>query len=328
MGFTVQYIFRDYLGSEKTDFVWYHIRRTTLTVVIHSLLIGFYCALLCSSYVYWIESYMYGQLLWNQDKSSPVFYASLCVLILCIAWFMKAVYWCGNNFERHPVSSWLGHFPNEEWRSLADKVARECRQEDTVVAPMGNGKIVVTDSWLIDVKTYEIFIAFQRDIDLSIVRAENIVNADRGDPGQILFIKVSTVREGCHEFTMRLKSVHYNLIDAKLGFAVRNAKAIIIVQSLSDQFIGEYEKILEQNRTYVAADDNGEVKDDDYCVGCMTNVPEVKLVKQCLNEEGEDSNCQSCLCPPMWCKQCLGKWFVSKQNANHPEAWLGGTAPW
>lgn len=37
-GLTIEYIFDKYLGSEHDNFILYHIRKTSLTVFIHSLL--------------------------------------------------------------------------------------------------------------------------------------------------------------------------------------------------------------------------------------------------------------------------------------------------
>ena len=37
-GLTVQKIFSSYLGSEDFDFVRYHIKRTTITVLVHSFI--------------------------------------------------------------------------------------------------------------------------------------------------------------------------------------------------------------------------------------------------------------------------------------------------
>ena len=37
-GLTVQSIFSSYLGSEDFDFVRYHIKRTTITVLVHSFI--------------------------------------------------------------------------------------------------------------------------------------------------------------------------------------------------------------------------------------------------------------------------------------------------
>ncbi len=37
-GLTLQVLFSSYLGSEDFDFVRYHLKRTTLTVFVHSLI--------------------------------------------------------------------------------------------------------------------------------------------------------------------------------------------------------------------------------------------------------------------------------------------------
>ena len=37
-GVTVQNVFSDYIGSEQMDFVGYHMRRSSITLIIHSLL--------------------------------------------------------------------------------------------------------------------------------------------------------------------------------------------------------------------------------------------------------------------------------------------------
>ena len=37
-GLTVQNLFSSYLGSEDVDFIGYHLKRTSVTVAVHSLL--------------------------------------------------------------------------------------------------------------------------------------------------------------------------------------------------------------------------------------------------------------------------------------------------
>ena len=37
-GFTVQNVFSDYIGSEQMDFIGYHMRRSSITLIVHSLL--------------------------------------------------------------------------------------------------------------------------------------------------------------------------------------------------------------------------------------------------------------------------------------------------
>ena len=56
----------------------------------------------------------------------------------------------------------------------------------------------------------------------------------------------------------------------------------------------------------------------------MQETANVKLVKLCADrEEGE---CQPCLCRPLWCMDCMAKWFCNRQDQNNTSAWLSGKA--
>ena len=69
----------------------------------------------------------------------------------------------------------------------------------------------------------------------------------------------------------------------------------------------------------------------------MQKESDVKLQKHCSGAgEGEQGgggepaggpSCVQCFCRPMWCLECMGKWFASRQDQQHPETWLGGKAP-
>lgn len=66
-------------------------------------------------------------------------------------------------------------------------------------------------------------------------------------------------------------------------------------------------------------------KEPEPCIGCMQHPANVKLQKMCaLSGEGE---CVPCYCRPMWCIDCMGKWFASRQNQQEPERWLASTSP-
>ena len=61
------------------------------------------------------------------------------------------------------------------------------------------------------------------------------------------------------------------------------------------------------------------------CIGCLQTPSNIKLVKLCAGQsQGE---CVQCYCRPMWCLECLCKWWVSRQQQDKPETWLGSTSP-
>lgn len=54
--------------------------------------------------------------------------------------------------------------------------------------------------------------------------------------------------------------------------------------------------------------------------------PNVKLQKNCQDEDGghasELGNCSNCYCRPMFCVDCMAKWFASRQNQHEKDIWL------
>lgn len=61
------------------------------------------------------------------------------------------------------------------------------------------------------------------------------------------------------------------------------------------------------------------------CIGCMQTIANIKLIKNC--QEPNEGECQQCYCRPMWCLTCMGKWFASRQDQQHPETWLSSQVP-
>ena len=57
----------------------------------------------------------------------------------------------------------------------------------------------------------------------------------------------------------------------------------------------------------------------------MLTPANVKLSKQC--DEVNNGDCRQCFCRPMWCLDCMGKWFASRQDQQHPENWMSKRSP-
>lgn len=62
-------------------------------------------------------------------------------------------------------------------------------------------------------------------------------------------------------------------------------------------------------------------KELDQCIGCFQVKPNLKLQKLC-EEVPDQPNCTSCYCRPMWCVDCMGRWFASRQDQEHQNKWL------
>ena len=61
------------------------------------------------------------------------------------------------------------------------------------------------------------------------------------------------------------------------------------------------------------------------CIGCMVQDSNVKLQKLCASSGNEA--CINCFCRPMWCLECMGKWFASRQDQHSPGDWMSCTSP-
>lgn len=66
----------------------------------------------------------------------------------------------------------------------------------------------------------------------------------------------------------------------------------------------------------------------DTCFACMIATPDIKLQKQCADIDANgvplpsDQCCGNCFCRPMWCTECMAKWFASKQSEYDKAVWL------
>lgn len=43
-------------------------------------------------------------------------------------------------------------------------------------------------------------------------------------------------------------------------------------------------------------------------------------------QEQNTGECRSCSCKPMWCLECMGKWYAYRQDQSEPQTWLSSKA--
>ena len=58
---------------------------------------------------------------------------------------------------------------NPDWHATADRISGEFKRMDNLFMTLGGQQVVVTDSWVLSVATYTMFLAHQNDVDLAIV---------------------------------------------------------------------------------------------------------------------------------------------------------------
>ncbi|XP_068745791.1 E3 ubiquitin-protein ligase TM129-like [Montipora capricornis] len=314
-GLTVQNILSSYLGSEDIDFVGYHLKRTTATLLLHSLLpLGYYvCLGLVSPDLHLFEPARTGL----AENASLL----LCLSIsLCGA--LCARYWSWKYWSKHPFAQLLLKH-GSPWRAVASSVNIEFRRITKFSSIIGGTSLYITDSWIIKCSAYKVDIAHQPDVHLSIIHAEDHdISHESSVAVQFLNIRVASITPGVKSFVIRLNSTDYGDLREKLQAPIRNARNVVIHQSLSDRFIDAFKEQVSQNERYQLQE--GE-EDPEPCIGCMQAPADIKLRKLCATAgEGE---CVPCYCRPMWCIDCMGKWYASRQDQHEPEGWLASTSP-
>lgn len=50
--------------------------------------------------------------------------------------------------------------------------------------------------------------------------------------------------------------------------------------------------------------------------------PNIKLQKLCIDDDTVDNKCTTCFCKPLWCVDCMARWFASRQEVDRQNTWL------
>lgn len=317
-GLTVQTVLSSFLGSEQMNFVGYHIRRTTATMIVHSLIpLGYYIGNIFISTE-------------NEHSVNPValnilwkIFLAICLLLpFCTA--AVAYYWSRNKWQNHPIAKLLQHLApsGSSWHAIASSINIEFRRFDKFSTGLHGRRLIVTDSWLILTSTYYIHVGHQGDIHLSIVGTEeHQLYHENATEVQFLNITVTSIDQSLKPFRIRLNAVEYSDLKDKLRSPILNARNVVIRQSLSDRFLEAFRYQVAQNEVLQKPND----VELEQCIGCMQTPANVKLQKLC--SDPSTGTCLQCYCRPMWCLECMSKWFASRQDQSQPETWMSSRSP-
>ncbi|XP_045613008.2 E3 ubiquitin-protein ligase TM129 [Procambarus clarkii] len=323
-GLTVEALLSSCLGSQFTGFIQYQIRRTGATIIVHTLLLPGYILMLIKqeiSLVHWANTQI------HPDTAAITVIASFVPVLLTA---LIAGNWWRDNWQRHPLSCTLALYSqgntasSNAWVSVASDVNIEFRRIDKFTTkPNSVCRVIATDSWLMKVTAYRVYLIHHRDAVLSLESSENHQLAqNRTLDTQLLDIKVTSIREGIPSFYIRLSSLEYKDLERKIVNPVINARQVVVHQSLSDRFLEAFLETVNVNPEVFIADE------PTMCIGCMEVTANVTLQRRCGSvNTGSGSDCVACYCRPMWCVSCLSKWFAARQDQNLPESWLSSKAP-
>ncbi|KAM8908264.1 E3 ubiquitin-protein ligase TM129 isoform 4-T4 [Spinachia spinachia] len=279
-GLTVQNLFSSWLGSEDVGFIQYHVRRTSITLLVHSALpLGYYMG-------------------------------------MCIAAPEKNL---GYIHKAHIQP------PHPGWGSVATNVNTEFRRVDKFATGAPGARVIVTDSWVLKVTTYHVYMALQSECHVTVTQSrQHQLSPDLASPAQILTLRVDSINPAVRPFDIRLISTEYAELREKLHAPIRNSPNVVIHQTMNELFLETFRAHADLNQPYTLP--TGQEMEP--CIGCMQVPASIKLVRLCQAEGApNESECQHCFCRPMWCLSCLGRWFASRQDQLRPETWLSSRVP-
>ncbi|EJW82826.1 hypothetical protein WUBG_06264 [Wuchereria bancrofti] len=221
-------------------------------------------------------------------------------------------WWDG--FNKHPtvhcLKSYLGS-NGSSWRVVAESINGEYRNVlDTLsITLTGIDRVVMTSSWILYVTNYTLTCAQVSDVSLEAIRA---------DEHPVLLVIYLSIR-----------AESFRDLRNKLDKPIAVAREVVLKQSLNERFVEAFTQQIALNPKY----DYDEPERLEPCLGCSTEMSNIKLWKRCLNDvqddmdaEGPKLHCTQCYCRPMWCDTCMGLIFASKQDPHRPELWMPGKA--
>ncbi|XP_055624366.1 E3 ubiquitin-protein ligase TM129 [Toxorhynchites rutilus septentrionalis] len=331
-GLTIDRLFSSTLGSERMSFVDYHIRRTSLNLMVHSMLPIMYIR------VYFMQ--------FNNDENAADL-AQDVYSAVSIAWKFLVItavllpglvavaiyHWSRNNWANHPIAKRLGKFTDgnrmRDWRMVAANINDEYRRDHNVVIKMNPvSRIVVTESWVIKTTSYWLNVAHQDDTALIAYKSDtHDVSQDAFETVQYVNIAVKSTRPGIREFSIRVNALDFKDLQDRINRPITILSSVKFHRSVVERFVDVFKDQVAQNPTYRLGS-NITIDDLDSCFACMHTQPNIKIQKNCLDvdEVGEALPearcCQVCNCRPMWCIDCVAKWFASRQEQSERDSWL------
>ncbi|XP_008470865.1 E3 ubiquitin-protein ligase TM129 [Diaphorina citri] len=234
--------------------------------------------------------------------------------------YIYICYWKRGNFHCHPIREKLEAFVTQaepSWHLIAVNISNEFRRNDTLVIRLGTtGKLVITNSWLIKVSLYDVNFALQRDASLTCVDSDvHHISPEGAQNVQYLTIQVKSSTPRVEGFSFRLNAEDFHTINDRLQHNITILPHVSFHKSRIQHFLEVFRTFITSNPTHLMEED------PELCIGCMSIAAEVKLVRHCV-EEGGENPCGSCQCRPMWCMDCMGKWFALRQDQNVPHLWM------
>ncbi|XP_053658528.1 E3 ubiquitin-protein ligase TM129 [Anopheles marshallii] len=327
VGLTVNQLCTRYLAAE-TDFVLYHMKATSVKLLIHSTLpIGYVIFIWVMAWLNPHEMVMQQTASYFADTAWNTFCSGTGTLLLTA--LITVFYWAQDGWSNHPIAKQLQLMTTPDlpdWRSIATNINDEYRR-DTKIIIRSNAisTLVVTESWIIKTNMYVHNIVSQSEAHLFAYKIDTKeVITDTLESAEFVNILVKPLVTQVKPFTIRMNIRHINELGDRLQRPIVVMPSVQF-RSLTERFVDAFKEEVALNPT-VASTHLPE--DGDCCLACLQVLPDVKIVKYCVDEDAhgailaESERCQPCGCRPLWCVGCLATWFASQQRRAERDTWM------
>lgn len=253
----------------------------------------------------------------------------VCIAVLLhIAALTIIFYWSMDDWSNHPIVKDLSLYVNRggsqvarsSWRIRGNEISNEYRRIDKYATSYtGWSRLIVTENWIMMVSLYIVRLVPQDQVTLAVMQSEeHDISPESNSMVQFLSLRIKpTVLPHLKPFYIRILSTEFKELKDAVMRSIVTLPNISILQTVDEMFLKAFREHILDNRVYPS------LPPVEQCIGCMQNAAQVKLVKNC----DSSSPCMTCACRPLWCIDCMGRWYASRQDRTRPETWLSGNAP-
>ncbi|KAK0094837.1 hypothetical protein PV326_009852 [Microctonus aethiopoides] len=308
MGFTISELASLWLGQELDSFIQYHIKRSIVTLMVHSLLpFGYVVGLAMRGHIDAV------QILFGSEN--PIWLTlCICTLIGPMYTLYKILTWSKNNWSKHPIAKNLSIYcagdENRTWTDIASNINREFMSISKLqIATNTTTKVVVTDNWIMQVSPYKLDIAYQANSSLVGYKVDIYQSTTTFNIGTVYAkYRVCTRQPGGRNFTIRLNFNDMENFTGKILMPITTEPSLAFPKTMKELWMDEIKQVIADNPVYISHEEL------EKCAVCINATSNIKLIKRCPDIPIRDDMplCKICNCPPRSCIDCLVKWFIAK----------------